>query len=259
MQSSTIKGKLSRNEPALAVQLHLTDPSVFELASLLGFDGIWIDLEHHSHSVQTAGNLMRAARVGTSDIIARPGKGEFMRLGRLLEAGAQGIMYPRCDDATEAAQVVQWSKFAPIGKRGFDGGNPDAPYCAMPITQYIAQANAETFVIVQLEEQTAVDHAEAIAAVDGVDVIMLGPADFSILSGIPGQFDHPRLQKAIETIAAAANNTGKNWACPAFSPDHAQSLIDQGARLLFHGADILMVRAGLESIKKTFTKVLTAP
>src|SRR5688500_9068752 len=98
MRTSRIKAKLSRGEPVLVTTLHLTDPSLFELASLLGFDGIWMDLEHHGYSVETASNLMRATRVGGTDIMARPAKGEFMRLGRLLEAGAQGILYPRCDN-----------------------------------------------------------------------------------------------------------------------------------------------------------------
>ena len=72
----------------------------------MGFDGIWMDLEHHGYRLETASTLMRAARVGSSDIVARPAKGEFMRMGRLLEAGATGIMYPRCGDAAEAADVV---------------------------------------------------------------------------------------------------------------------------------------------------------
>src|SRR5262245_9840287 len=170
MRPSKIKAKLKRNEPVLLTTLHLTDPSLFELTSLLGFDGIWMDLEHHGYSVETAMGLMRAARTGTADILARPAKGEFMRLGRILEAGAQGIMYPRCDDAAEARQVVTWSKFAPLGRRGFDGGNPDNPYCAMPMAPYLKAANDETFVVIQIEEPSAVANAEAIAAVEGVDV-----------------------------------------------------------------------------------------
>ena len=90
----------------------------------MGFDGIWMDMEHHGYSVETATTLMRAARVGTADIMARPAKGEFMRMGRMLEAGAQGIMYPRCDDAAEARQVVTWSKFAPLGRRGLRRRQP---------------------------------------------------------------------------------------------------------------------------------------
>src|SRR5215213_11728451 len=141
MRPSKIKAKLARQEPVLVTALALTDPSLFELASLMGFDGIWLDLEHHCTSVETAATLMRAARVGTADILARPAKGEFMRLGRLLEAGAQGIMYPRCADAVEAREVVRWSKFAPLGQRGFDSGNPDVPYCMMPMDEYVRAAN----------------------------------------------------------------------------------------------------------------------
>src|SRR5262245_4568960 len=121
MRPSKIKAKLRRNEPVLLTTLHLTDGSLYELTSLLGFDGVWMDLEHHGYTVETATELMRAARVGSCDILARPAKGEFMRLGRLLEAGAQGILYPRCDNADEAREVVTWSKFAPLGKRGLDG------------------------------------------------------------------------------------------------------------------------------------------
>src|SRR5213079_469724 len=168
MRASKIKAKLKRNEPVLLTTLHLTDPSLFELTSLMGFDGIWMDLEHHGYSVETATALMRAARVGGADILARPAKGEFMRLGRLLEAGAQGIMYPRCADAIEAREVVRWSKFAPLGRRGFDSANADAPYCSMPMESYLRSANEQTFLVVQIEDQYAVDNARAIAAVEGV-------------------------------------------------------------------------------------------
>src|SRR5690554_837772 len=105
MRASRIKAKWQRNEPALATQLHFTDPTVFELTSLMGFDAIWMDMEHHGYSLETASHLMRAARVGSSDIIARPAKGEFMRMGRMLEMGAQAIMYPRCQSPEEAAEV----------------------------------------------------------------------------------------------------------------------------------------------------------
>src|SRR3954452_22595467 len=129
MRASRIKAKLKRNEPVLLTTLHLTDPSLYEMTSLMGFDGIWMDLEHHAYSVETAAKLMCAARVGASDIVARPAKGEFMRIGRMLEAGAQAIMYPRCESAEEAAELVKWSKFAPFGERGLDAASADAPYC----------------------------------------------------------------------------------------------------------------------------------
>jgi 4-hydroxy-2-oxoheptanedioate aldolase len=204
--------------------------------------------------METAQHLMRAARVGSSDIVARPAKGEFMRLGRMLEAGAQGIMYPRCDNAAEAAEVVKWAKFPPLGKRGLDGGNPDMPYCTMPVAQYLRQANEQTFIVIQVEEESALDHVEEIAAVDGVDVIMLGPGDFSSLGGFPGQMDHPRLARAIERIAAAARRAGKHWGLPVPSVEEAVKYVKMGARFLPHGADVLHVKFGLEKIQRDFAQ-----
>ncbi len=250
MRQSVIKAKLARNEPVLLTQLHFMDASIYELASLMGFDGIWMDLEHHGYSVQTAAAMMRAARVGKADILARAAKGEFMRISRLLEAGAQGIMYPRCDDAAEAAEVVRWAKFAPLGKRGFDGGNPDVPYCMMSMEEYIREANELTFIVIQLEEQHAVDNARAIAEVEGVDVIFFGPGDFSVLSGIPGQFDHPLVLKTVEKVAEAARKAGKHWGMPGRSVKHIRQLLDMGARFICYGADILMVRDGLVEIQE---------
>ena len=229
---------MKQGDPVLVTTCHLTDPSVFELTSLMGFDGIWMDLEHHGYSVETATNLMRAARVGTSDIMARPAKGEFMRLGRLLEAGAQGIMYPRCDDAAEAREVVRWSKFAPLGSRGYDSGNPDNPYVTLPFEEYVKQANQETFLVIQIESPDALERADEIAAVEGIDVLFFGPSDFSLLSGIPGQFDHPKIEDATNsTVREFRFNDKSPWPesadglgpslvliHPASNPDHDDDL-----------------------------------
>jgi len=252
MRTSRIKAKLARDEPVLVTTLHFADASVFELTSLLGFDGIWLDLEHHGTSVETAAHLMRAARVGSSDMIARPAKGEMMRMGRLLEMGAQGIMYPRCDDADEAAEVVRWAKFAPQGTRGVDGANADGCYLIPPLTDYLQHANANTLIIIQIEDPAALENAEAMAAVDGVDALMLGPGDFSILAGVPGQFDHPLVQQASQRVAAAARAAGKHWGRPVFSVEDARRCMEMGARLLFYGSDIGIVKQGLEKIKEEF-------
>ena len=255
MRPSRIKAKLARNEPVLLTTLHLTDPSLFELTSLMGFDGIWMDLEHHAYSVETASNMIRAARVGGADSLVRTAKGEFMEIGRLLEAGAQGIMYPRCDGVEEAQQVVRWAKFAPLGTRGFCGGNPDMPYCATPIDEYIRQANDETFVVIQLEDAAPVQQAEQIAALEGVDVLFLGPADFSILGGVPGQLDHSSVQEAIDTIAAAAKAAGKHWGMPCFSINHARQLLDKGARFLAYKSDIVTIKQSHEQMQTEFAEL----
>jgi 4-hydroxy-2-oxoheptanedioate aldolase len=250
MRSSIVKHKLARKEPVIGIALHLTDPSVYEMASLMGFDYIWMDLEHHAYTVETANNLMRAARVGQADLMARPAKGEFMRIGRLLEAGAHGILYPRCDNADEARLVVRWSKFGPLGMRGYDGANPDMPYCSMDMVEYISKANAETWNVIQIEDPKALEHADEIAAVEGIDVLMLGPADFSILSGIPGQFQHPKIDEALKVIAQAAARHGKAWGTVAGTPQRVQELLNRGALWTTIGCDLIWVKNGLEQAKR---------
>ena len=252
MRHSRVKDKLRRDEPALITSLHCTDPILWEMTSLMGFDGIWMDLEHHPLSLQTADNLMRAARVGVSDIIARPAKGEYMRMARLLEAGAQGIMYPRCDNAAEAADVVKWAKFAPLGERGVDGAGADAPYCAVPMKPYLKFANEETLVIVQIESPLALENVEAIAKVPGVDLLMVGPGDLSVLAGVPFEFEHPLILEALQRVARAAKAAGIHWGTVSGSPEHTSKLLKQGARFICHGLDIIMVRRGLEQIQQNY-------
>ena len=256
MRRSRVLEKIRRGETAISCALHLTDPSIYELASVMGFDAIWMDMEHHGYTVETAAGLMRAARVGDCDIVARPAKGEFMRMARMLEAGATGIMYPRCDSAEEALEVVKWAKYAPLGKRGFDGAGPDVPYLLMPMAPYINEANEQTFVLIQMEEPHAVEQAEAIAATPGVDMIMLGPADFTVLTGIPGEFEHPSVFAAVERVARAAKNAGKHWAATCGTVEQATRYVEMGCRLIFHGCDIVFVKNGLQQVRETFAKRL---
>ena len=256
MRNSVIKSKFRRNQPALITTLHFVDPSAFEMTSLMGFDGIWMDLEHHAYSVETAATLMRAARVGTSDIVTRPAKGEFMRMARLLEAGATGIMYPRCESAAEAAEVVKWAKFAPPGERGMDGANADMPYCALPAKYYLEKANAETLVIIQIESPRALAEVEAIAAVPGVDVVMIGPGDLSVLSGwLPFDFTHPRMMEVRKRVAAAAQKAGIQWGTTSPGLEHSRGLVEEGARFICHGSDITTLKRALEQIQEQYATI----
>lgn len=253
MRNSRIKAKLAQNQPVLLTTLHYPDETIYEMTSLMGFDGIWLDLEHHHHSVATAERLLRAARVGASDVMVRPAKGEFMRMSRILECGATGIMYPRCDNAAEAREVVRWAKFAPQGQRGIDAANADNPYCMMPLVDYLKAANEQTFLVIQIEDPSALAQVDEIAAVPGVDIIFFGPGDFSILSGIPGQMNHELIKDAMRKVSVAVKKHGKNWGMPIFNTDHAKEVLDLGGRFLCHSADILILKNGLEAIQKNFS------
>ena len=175
-----------------------------------------------------------------------------MRMARLLEAGAQAIMYPRCESGEEAAELVRWAKFAPLGERGVDGANGDNPYCSMPMAPYLKAANENTLIIAQLESPAALDQVDAIASVPGIDVLMVGPADLSVVAGIPFQYDHPLIADAYRRTADAAKRAGKWWGTVSWGPEHTQKLFDLGAKFICHGCDIIMVKQGMELLQQRF-------
>jgi 4-hydroxy-2-oxoheptanedioate aldolase len=218
----------------------------------MGIDCIWMDIEHMPTSVETLSQMIRATRVGVSDVMARMAKGEFMLMGRLLEAGAQGIMYPRCDNAKEAREVVRWAKFAPLGERGFMGANMDQPYGSMDMGEYVQFANRETFLVIQVESPRAVKQSRAIAEVEGVDVVFFGPGDFSVLCGRPGDFKNPVLRQARARAARDALAAGKRFGTLVFSVDMAKECLDLGATLLCYGMDLMFIKQGLETMQATF-------
>src|SRR5205823_8464199 len=164
---------------------------------------------------------------------------------RALEAGAGGVMAAQVRSARQAAEVVSWAKFHPLGQRGVNGTGVDGRYGTLPMKDYLAQANAATFVAIQVEHADAVEDVEKIAAIPGVDVLFVGPADLTQSMGIPAEWEHPRLWQALERVGKAAKNHGIHWAILPLSPAHARRCVDMGCRMLSLGLDVWMVQRGL--------------
>src|SRR6185312_13940772 len=141
---------------------------------------------------------------------------------RALEFGANGIMVPHCLSVAEARQWVEWVRFPPLGRRGFDGAGADADYALGDAIEYLAKANDEVFLALQVEDRECVECVDEIAALPGVDLLFVGPGDLSISYGVPFQFDHPLVLKAIDKVAEAAERAGKWWGIPTGSAEHAQ-------------------------------------
>lgn len=249
MRSSKVKQTWNDGGLALGTLVKSTDPVHTEVLSQMGFDFLWYDLEHNDKSDETFANLCRAARVGNVDVLARPARWETMRMGRLLEAGARGIMYPRCESADEAREVIRWSKFAPAGERGFDGGSADNNFGSYPASDYTQNANQESWILIQIESPAALPHVREIAEIEGVDGIFFGPGDFSLLSGKPGQIKHEDVLSAAKQVAEDTLAAGKLFGTLVFDADHSRFMQDAGARLLIHGADIIYY-------KEAYTKLL---
>jgi len=247
--ASRVRACWQRDATAVGVLVKSCDPVHSVVLSQLGFDFLWYDLEHSDKSVETFAHLARAAR-GGADVLARPARWEYMRMGRLLEAGAHGILYPRCESAEEAREVVRWAKFPPEGERGFDGGSLDNAYGQYPAGDYVGRANALTWLAVQIESPRAMEEVDAIAAVPGVDCLFFGPGDYSALSGRPGQVKHPEVLAAAARIAAAAQQAGKVFGTLVFDADHARHMYGLGAKLLVHSADVVLLKQACTEVVK---------
>lgn len=258
MRKNRILQKLREGKATLITSnTSYASPKIVEMIGLLDFDGVWIDMEHQDYSFDQVFNMALACRATGIEPMVRIRKGDYWTYSRALEAGATGLMVPHCRSAAEAEQIVRYSRFAPMGLRGMDGVEVAADYGLAPMAEYMAHANREIFIAVQIEDREAVEAVDGIAAVDGIDILFVGPADLSQSYGIPLQFDDPLMLKAIERVAAAAARHGKWWGIPCGSAEQAEHYYQMGARFLSSGAAIILIQQGLHHIRQAFDDILS--
>jgi 2-dehydro-3-deoxyglucarate aldolase/4-hydroxy-2-oxoheptanedioate aldolase len=165
-----------------------------------GFDYVFIDMEHGAFDLETVHDMIRASLDSGITPIVRVGELLYSLVARLLDAGAQGIILPRVEDPRILEEAMSWFRFPPDGKRGY-GVNPTmVNYEARTFPEIIEHLNRNVVSVVQFETRTAMERADELLSVKGVDIAMVGPADLSIALGVPGQFDHPLMLSTIDTL-----------------------------------------------------------
>ena len=237
MRPSRVLAKMRAGGVACGTKINLADPRVVEIAASSGFDCIWADLEHVPNTLHDIENQIRAAKMHDVDTLVRVPRGSYSDLIRPLEMDAAGIMVPHVMSAADARQVAWHTKFHPVGRRPLDGGNSDGAYCRIPQADYLRQANTERFVCIQIEDPEPVPHLEEIAQIDGIDMLFFGPADFSHGLGVPGQFDHPKIQELLRLLPTVARRHGKFAGVTAIAK--VPELIDMGYQFICVGADVV--------------------
>jgi 2-keto-3-deoxy-L-rhamnonate aldolase RhmA len=221
-------------------------PAYIRHAAEFGYECIWLDLEHRAMSDREVQALLAYFQLCDIDCMLRAPTLEKTRLYRYLEDGATGLMIPHVSTAEKAQMLVDAVKFPPIGDRGLDGAGLDTDFLLAGGENYIDAANRETFLVVQIETPQAVANIGEIAAVEGVDVLFIGPADLNLR--IQRTDTDLTLEAAFDKVAAAAKEHGKAWGCPGMSIKHVKQLRDQGAQFIAHGGDF---RAMMEMLKKS--------
>ncbi len=253
MRKSKTLAKIRNGEWALSTAVAVGGSRVAELAGYVGFDCLWLDMEHKPVSQTEIFHMIMGARASGTDCLVRVRKQGYLDYFRALEDGAAGIMVPHVKSAEEAREIVRNAKYPPLGKRGMDFASADSRYMFDDGNQEAMDfANRETFVMIQIEDKEALDELDEIAAVPGIDAFFVGPADLSSSLGVFGESNSPVMQQAIEKVAAAAKKNGKWWGLPVGSPELAQKYLDMGASFINYSSDLGAILREFERSYKEF-------
>lgn len=211
-----------------------------------GSEFLLYDMEHSGASFET----MKAQFAGCRGLdlvpLVRVPSGDYHFVARALDIGAMGIMVPMVETAEQARAIVDCTRYPPAGRRGaaFNVAAHD-DYSGGAETDKIAQANARTMVIALVETARGIENVDAIAAVDGVDVVWLGHYDLTNFLGIPGEFEHPRFHAAVDRLVHACRKHGKTPGFLAGNEKWARDFRAKGFRMIAYGVDTLLMQTAL--------------
>ena len=250
--AALFREQLAHSEAVLGCFLSLGSPATAELMANAGYDWALIDLEHGAGDERDALPQIQALAAGGSIAIVRVEGNARQRVHRVLDFGAHGIMFPRIDSAVDAKAAVAGMRYPPDGVRGVAFSNRAGGY-GSNFRPYMAGA-LSLITIVQIDTPEAVENVDAIAAVDGVDVLFVGPSDLSHSMGMLGNFDHPDFVAAIQRTAAAASSHGKQCGILLPTPKDFKKYYELGYRFIASGSDAVLLnnsaRALVEGIRK---------
>jgi 2-dehydro-3-deoxyglucarate aldolase/4-hydroxy-2-oxoheptanedioate aldolase len=227
---------------------------IARLAAGAGAEFVVLDLEHTGWSLETLRGVLATVVPPLVPVVRVPAT-EYHFIARALDVGAMGVMVPMVETADQARRIVQAAKYPPVGRRGAAFGVAHDDYRGGDILATMAAADAEGLLIAQVETAAGVAHAEAIAAVDGIDVLWVGHFDLTSSMGIPGQFDHPDFARAVRGVAAAARAHGKAAGFMCTDVASGRALLAEGFRVLAYGGDLWLyqqaLREGISGLRRT--------
>jgi len=240
MLRSTVKDKLARGAIVSSMTVRLV-PSVeiVQVIKSAGFDSFYIDLEHSPLTIETTNQIATTALAAGIDCLARVPANTPDYISRVLDGGCMGVIAPGVASAAEAQAVVDAAKYAPVGARGVSGALPVTGFRSIP--DLYAKVNAVTTVIVMFESGAALDAADEIVAVEGVDIVMIGTNDLLAELGLPaGDFDNPAIKDAYRRTIEACSKHGKHVGVGGLAsrPDLVAEFVDMGARYVSTGTDL---------------------
>jgi 4-hydroxy-2-oxoheptanedioate aldolase len=245
-----VKARLRAGQAAYGLFHGFASPLVAELLGLVGYDFVLIDGEHGPGDVMTHLAQIQAIQATPAMAMLRVAVNDPTHFKRALDIGVEGVMVPNVSSAEEAASAVAACRYPDRGKRGFAAPILRAANFGLATEEYVAKAADELLIAVQIETLAGAANAAEIAAVDGVDIVFIGPNDLSGDLGALGRFDHPDFVNAVAAIEAGVKSAGKVLGCLPYPGADVAELHRRGHRFITSGADIALLReAALAQIR----------
>jgi 4-hydroxy-2-oxoheptanedioate aldolase len=245
---SILRERLNNRQPVHCFKSNLPTIVAPQLLGNLGVDCLWFDQEHLPTDTMTMYSLIVAAHAVDTDAVVRVPNGSLADAVRMLDAGADAIMYPRVRSSAEVHDLIRVTRFAPVGDRGIDTMVFSNQFGSRNVDGFAQHANEQNVLIVQIETPEAVEDVDAIASIPGIDVLFIGTGDLAREMGVKCDPQEPKLQAAQTRIARAASTHGIAWGTPAFSIEHASELLAAGALFIAHGSDTSLLRVHVTKI-----------
>jgi len=249
------KEKLVKGEPVYSMTVRLVrSVDIASIAYTAGFDSVYIDLEHSSFPLDATSQICMACNyLGVTPLVRVPGLDAAL-IGRVMDNGAMGVILPGVQSADEALAAVRAVKHAPLGRRSLAGAAAQLHYRPYPPDQTVRALDHASMVVAMVESRSGLDSADAIAAVEGVDMLLVGANDLSVELGVAGQMDDPRIDAAFHHVLDVCRTRGKAVGIGGLGgrPDLVKRYRELGAGYISAGNDISFLLAAATEARQRF-------
>lgn len=241
-----VRVKLNVGESVLGVTITVPNVETAALAATLGFDFLWVEMEHSPITLETLRAMVLATRGLPAAVFARVPAVELWTAKRVLDQGVSGVIFPFVSTPEKARTAAAACRYPPLGKRGSGAGL--ATFTWPETGSYYDSADRNLFTIAVIEEAEAVAHIEEIAAIPGIDVLFIGTSDLSFSLGLRGRQDESLLQDAIAKVVAAGLKHGKFLGRPAGTPEQVAAFRELGFQFFQSQTELGLLRLGARAL-----------
>ncbi|MFD1800891.1 2-keto-3-deoxy-L-rhamnonate aldolase [Mixta tenebrionis] len=258
LAANPFKAALRRGEAQIGLWLSSTTAYMAEIAATSGYDWLLIDGEHAPNTIQDLYHQLQAVAPYAGQPVIRPVEGNRALIKQVLDIGAQTLLIPMIDSAQQAREMVAATRYPPAGVRGVGASVARAARWGR-IENYMAQANDELCLLIQMESKAALDNLDAILEVEGIDGVFIGPADLSASLGYPDNAGHPEVQRIIEQSIRRIRAAGKAAGFLAVDPEMARKCLQWGANFVAVGVDTMLYSEALDRRLALFKSSAASP